>query len=233
MARWPEQAAASEVGAEARVTFRRMSEDAEPKREIPAAVQWVDEASQPFFDWVMGDRSLALQTLERWMHRPSSEVSIERVVLLEDTRPVGGFVALSATALARCRRADALAAALAAPPDQRSLLIQRFGVGRALFPEVHPDALYLSRMGVLPAARGQGRGRAIVRHFLELGMRQGLRRFALDVWSGNVGALELYRSFGFRATGENHAPQAGLTYVRMDWQGAPAALRNGSSADAT
>jgi ribosomal protein S18 acetylase RimI-like enzyme len=216
MARWPEQAAASEVGAEVRVTFRRLSEEADPTREIPVAVHWVREASQPFFDWVMSDRSLALPTLERWMHRASSEVSIERVVLLEDTRrPVGGFLALSATALARCRRADALAAALAASPDQRSLLIQRFRVGRALFPEVPSDALYLSRMGVLPAARGQGRGRAIVRHFLELGMRQGFRRFMLDVWSGDVIALELYRSFGFRAMSENHAPDARMTYVRM------------------
>jgi ribosomal protein S18 acetylase RimI-like enzyme len=70
-------------------------------------------------------------------------------------------------------------------------------------------------MGVLPSARRQGRGRTIVQRYLELGERQGFRRFMLDVFAGNAGALALYRSLGFRPSSENHAPAAGMTYMRM------------------
>jgi ribosomal protein S18 acetylase RimI-like enzyme len=214
MARPPEQLAAPRPGPEA-VGFRCVSGDTEAAREIPAAVRWVHEAGQPFFDWVMGDRTLALQTLERWMRRPSSEVSIERAVLLGEEEPLGGFISIAGAELPRCRQADALAAALAVPSMQRPGVVARLGAGRQLFPLVPTDALYLSRMGVLPSARRRGRGRAIAQSYVELGRRQGFRRFMLDVWSRNFAALGLYLSLGFRPTSENHAPKAGMTYLRM------------------
>jgi len=214
MARPPDQLAPRRPDAPA-AGFRRLLEDTEAAREIPAAVRWVHGAGQPFFDWVIGDRAVALQTLERWMHRRSSELSIERAVLLGAGQPVGGFIAVSGAELRRCRQSDALAAALAAPAGQRAALIRRFTVGLHLFPDVPADALYLSRVGVLPHARRQGLGKALVQHYVELGWREGFRRFALDVWSGNVAALALYRSLGFRPSSENHAAEAGMTYVRM------------------
>jgi ribosomal protein S18 acetylase RimI-like enzyme len=218
MARPSEQLAPRRSGAEP-VGFRCLSADAEATRQIPAAVGWVHEASQPFFDWVMGDRAVALRTLERWMHRPSSEVYIERTVLLGDSEPVGGFIPISGVALRQCRQADALAAALAVASRQRPRMLERLAAGRQLFPDVPPDALYLSRMGVPASARRHGRGRAIVQCYLELGRRQGFRRFMLDVWSGNAAAFALYRSLGFRPSSENHAPRAGMTYVRMAREG--------------
>lgn len=213
MARPPEQLAPHRPDAAA--GFRRLSGDPEAAREIPTAARWVHEAGQPFFDWVIGDRAVALQTVERWMHRRSSEVSIERAVLPGGRQPVGGFIAVSGAALQRCRRSDALAAALAVPARQRPALIWRFSVGLQLFPDVPADALYLSRIGVLPHARRQGAGKAIVQHYVELGRRDGFRRFTLDVWSGNVAARALYGSLGFRPSSENHAAEAGMTYVRM------------------
>jgi ribosomal protein S18 acetylase RimI-like enzyme len=175
----------------------------------------VHEASNPFFDWLIGDRAVALRTLERWMGRPSSEVSIERAVLVGNRDSVGGFIAIPGAVLRSCRQADAVAAALAVPSVQRAVVAERLEVGRQLFPDVPPDALYLSRMGVLASARRRGHGRTIVQSYLELGRRQGFRRFMLDAWSGNVAALGLYRSSGFRPLSENHAPKAGMTYVRM------------------
>jgi ribosomal protein S18 acetylase RimI-like enzyme len=133
------------------------------------------------------------------MRRPSSEVFIGRVVVAEDTRPVGGYIALSGSELARCRMQDAVAAAAAAPPDSRSSVVARLRRGRELFVEVQPDVLYLSRMGVLPQARRRGYGAAIVPEYLRRGLRSGFRRFAPDVWWANDAAIRLYRSVGFRA----------------------------------
>lgn len=183
-------------------------------REIPAALPWIHAAGQPYVDWLLGSRSAASRILEQWIRRPSSEVFIGRVVVVADTTPVGGFIAIPGGELARCRMQDALAAAAAAP-GQRSVLVRKLRVGRTLFPEVAADEFYLSRMGVVTQARRRGYGRAIVREYLRDGRRRGFGRFTLDVWSGNLAAIELYRSFGFRAEQQHHARDVEMTYVRM------------------
>jgi hypothetical protein len=78
------------------------------------------------------------------MRRPSSEVFIGRAVVVEETHPVGGFIALPGADLARCRMQDALAATAAAPPERRSSLVRRLRLGGALFMEV-PGARHHSR----------------------------------------------------------------------------------------
>ena len=64
------------------------------------------------------------------------------------------------------------------------------------------DMHYLAHLGVVPELRGQGVGRALVAHLLELGRRQGKRRIVLDVATTNPQAQALYERLGFVVTGE-------------------------------
>ncbi|MGD8148333.1 GNAT family N-acetyltransferase [Ornithinimicrobium sp. Y1694] len=56
----------------------------------------------------------------------------------------------------------------------------------------------LRRMAVVPAGRGQGLGRVLLRHLLEHARaRPSVRAVWLDVGDDNTRALSLYRSYGF------------------------------------
>jgi ribosomal protein S18 acetylase RimI-like enzyme len=198
------------------MTFRAVSAETEPARDIPLALPWVHAASKPYVDWLFGDHAAAARALEQWMGRPSSEVFVGRaVLLLEESRPVGGFIALGGTELAGCRRHDAVATLASMPSDARAALLSRLRVGRELLPEPAADTLYLSRMGVLPHVRRRGYGKAILLEHLERGKRQGFTRFSLDVWSANTPAIALYTSAGFRLERRQQVGAAGMTYERM------------------
>lgn len=56
----------------------------------------------------------------------------------------------------------------------------------------------IQNVGVVPAYRGLGLGRALVRQALEGFYRAGLRRAYLEVTAENAGAVRLYRAVGFR-----------------------------------
>ena len=198
------------------MTFRAVSAEAEPARDIPLALPWVHAASEPYVDWLFGNHHAAARVLQRWMNRPSSEVFVGRaVLLLKESRPVGGFIALDGTELAACRRHDAVAALASTSSEGRAALLSRLRVGRELLPEPPAGTLYLSRMGVLPHVRRRGYGKAILNEHLERGKRQGFSRFSLDVWSANTAAIALYTSAGFRLERRQHASAAGMTYERM------------------
>lgn len=56
----------------------------------------------------------------------------------------------------------------------------------------------IQNVGVVPAARGLGLGRALVRRALDGFYLAGLRRAYLEVTAENAGAILLYRQVGFR-----------------------------------
>ncbi len=56
----------------------------------------------------------------------------------------------------------------------------------------------IQNLGVVPAFRGLGLGRALVRQALEGFYQAGLRRAYLEVTAENDGAVQLYRGVGFR-----------------------------------
>jgi ribosomal protein S18 acetylase RimI-like enzyme len=198
------------------MTFRRLSDHPHATREISTALPWVHAGGQPYFDWLFGGSSSARRVLADWMGRPSSELFIGRAVVLVDKRDaVGGFIALPGDELPACRRQDALAAAAATSAEARASLLGRIRDAQGLFEEVSADELYLSRLGVRAHARGRGHGKRIVAEFLRQGIRQGFRRFVLDVSADNTPALELYAGVGFRSEHQRHAKHAGLTYMRM------------------
>jgi ribosomal protein S18 acetylase RimI-like enzyme len=59
----------------------------------------------------------------------------------------------------------------------------------------------LARVGIAPARRGEGLGRALVAAALAEAARLGCERVELGVYADNAVARRLYESFGFTATG--------------------------------
>ncbi len=197
-------------------TFRILYGNSDPERFIPEVLPWIHEAGNPYFDWLFGGREAALKSVEAWMRRPSSEISISRVALLfAEDRPVGGFIGLGGADLALCRRADALAILKEAHSEGKSDLHARMSAIRGLFPRVGAEEFYLSKIGVAANLRGKGMGRKLAMEYLAAGRAAGFRRFWLDVWAGHSSAVRLYESLGFRVVGESSSPEAGIKYLSM------------------
>jgi ribosomal protein S18 acetylase RimI-like enzyme len=60
------------------------------------------------------------------------------------------------------------------------------------------DEVYVDYLGVDPAARGRGLGRALLLHVIRWGERRGRRRAALTVRQDRAEALSLYLQCGFK-----------------------------------
>jgi RimJ/RimL family protein N-acetyltransferase len=57
-------------------------------------------------------------------------------------------------------------------------------------------------MGLLPEYRGQGWGKKLLAQALEAAFLKNIERIELEVFSSNQGAVEMYRSAGFREEGK-------------------------------
>jgi putative acetyltransferase len=64
----------------------------------------------------------------------------------------------------------------------------------------------LRKMYLLPAARGRGIGRSLLRHLIADARRLGYRRVVLETASVLTEAIELYRSAGFSPVSRDHLP---------------------------
>jgi ribosomal protein S18 acetylase RimI-like enzyme len=220
------------VSEAAGVRFQSLAEDGDPLRWIPQVLPWVWEAGEPYHSWFFKGIAPAERPdriLAGWMRRGSSEVSVERAVVLGTAdRVIGGFVALTGTDLQACRRADTLAALEAAGRAGRNLLAERIRVGQHLFAPIAADEFYLSKLGVASRFRRAGHGARILREYVGTGLERGFRRFRLDVWAENRPAVELYRTFGFQVVREASDGRAGMTYMSMALERGQA---DGSGAD--
>lgn len=67
---------------------------------------------------------------------------------------------------------------------------------------------YLAHLGVLPALRGQGIGKALIEDLMRRGVQQGRQRIVLDVAMSNPRAQALYERLGFVVTGERRSALA-------------------------
>jgi len=196
--------------------FRALGSEEEAERYIEAVLPWVHEAGNPYLDWLLGSPEVAESALRAWMSRPSSEVSIRRfTVLMEDGRAAGGFVGVGGDDLQACLRADSVAALKAVGREGRRGLLERAAAVADLRRPVEPDEWYLSKLGVVPELRRGGRGRALLREYLDAGRRAGYRRFRLDVWREHAGTVDLYRSAGFEVLAESEAKLDGMTLLSM------------------
>jgi ribosomal protein S18 acetylase RimI-like enzyme len=210
----------SAAGAAGRLAVRRWREVAGgPGASKRTLLGLVREAGNPYCDWFFGGEKQARTALARWLERPSSELSGDRVtVLAHGTRMAGIFVALSGVELEVCRKADTLAALVEAG-EERPAFLKRISAARRLFLPVRDDSFYLSRIAVVPRLRCRGIGGRVMVEFLRHGRSEGFRRFDLDVAADNEAAIRLYKSFGFRVEATRRS--VGMRYIRMvlldDW----------------
>lgn len=197
-------------------SFRFVNGHSEPEKYISKALPLIHEAGNPYFDLVFGGREAALRTIASWMRRASSEISISRMsLLLVGDRSAGGFIALGGAELALCRKADTRAILKEADSQRRSDLIARMEAVRGLFPRVASDEFYLSKLAVAPDFRRKGLGRRMVSEYLSVGRAAGFRRFKLDLWTENGGALQLYESLGFKVVRESVSVELDVKYFSM------------------
>ncbi len=75
-------------------------------------------------------------------------------------------------------------------------------VGYQISTAVGPWGGHLARLAVLPAYQGRGIGGALVRDVLAYFTRQDIRHVTVNTQDNNPVSLHLYRSLGFRLTGE-------------------------------
>ena len=61
-------------------------------------------------------------------------------------------------------------------------------------------AIQMRRLGVLPAHRGKGYGRALVDHALAEARQMGVRRVTLGMWATDLPLRRWYESLGFAVT---------------------------------
>ncbi len=62
------------------------------------------------------------------------------------------------------------------------------------------DGVYIRAVGIVPSQRGKGYGRQLLAAAVQRALKEGARRFELDVATENAQALSLYTSCGFRET---------------------------------
>lgn len=87
------------------------------------------------------------------------------------------------------------------------VVVRGLGVERVIPPPAR-GMHYLAHLGVAPAWRGRGIGRALIDELVRRGVRAGRRRMVLDVAATNPRAQALYERLGFAVTGERRSALA-------------------------
>jgi ribosomal protein S18 acetylase RimI-like enzyme len=87
------------------------------------------------------------------------------------------------------------------PRRAPGVIARGLGVERVI-PPPRRGMHYLAHLGVAPALRGQGIGRALIEALIRRGVQAGRRRMVLDVATSNPRAQALYARLGFEVTGE-------------------------------
>ena len=179
----------------------------------------IHDASNPFADWYFGDAETADEIIGEWMERPSSELFLGRgVVMTDDQRePMGVVIGMSGKELAACRMADfvAFCEEVGSGAEADEVIQQVVTVCRELFPPVEEDVFYIGRVGIASSKRGQGLGRRLVEHTVEVKRRAGFERFRLDVSSDNAAAVRLYESLGLKTISRSKSTIAPIEYCAM------------------
>jgi GNAT superfamily N-acetyltransferase len=101
------------------------------------------------------------------------------------------------------------------------------GLAGGYHEEDRPDAVHLVSMWVDPAQRGDGLGRRLVEAVVDWARREGASVVNLWVTDENEPAISLYRSCGFRPTGDTQMlpsnPTLGEGKYRLELSGPDAA----------
>jgi ribosomal protein S18 acetylase RimI-like enzyme len=164
-----------------------------------AAVPLIHASGPAAFDYVFADaRGNAQAFLRRAFIDGAGEFGCRNHVVAEcdgEVVAVGaGFSGEHALAftMAAARQIFAHYGPLRAPAViARGLRTER------VIPPPRRDVQYLAHLGVLPALRGSGIGRALIAELARRGAEQGRHRLELDVAADNPRAQALYERLGF------------------------------------
>ena len=189
----------------------RCVDDRRARTLAPLLARWAYDAGFPLDEWRFGGEQQALQTLEAWVLRSTSEVAFGRWrVAFVDEAPRGGYLAMDEPDLVAARRSDllALVTAVGAVGELRD----RLAAISELFPPVQSGDLYLSRITVELEARGRGLGTSLLSAVVGTAARTGAKAVRADVSAENDAAIALYRAAGFEIGPPTTSESAGFSY---------------------
>lgn len=128
-------------------------------------------------------------------------MSAELVIDTAGPEAAAIFAALHAKCFAKPWREDAVATLLRAPGGGGVLARRaRFPIGFAIYRLLGDEAEVLT-IGVVPAARGNGVGAAVLAAMTAACREAGSRALVLEVGEGNAAARALYAKSGFAPAG--------------------------------
>jgi ribosomal-protein-alanine N-acetyltransferase len=146
------------------------------------------------------DRQVLLRRT-RW--RPLREEDLAYVALLE--------AQIHAAPWSQGNFRDALSAGYSAQVGEREGRIVAFGVMM-----LAPGEAQILNLSVVPDARRQGLGRALLLRFLDDAIRAGAEQMFLEVRVSNVPAIALYESAGFAPVARRHNYYPATARAKME-----------------
>ena len=174
-------------------------------QDADAAVPLIHSSGPAAFDYVFAvpGRSDAQAFLRRAFADGAGEFGWRNHVVGELE---GAVVAVGAgfggeTALAFTLAAGRQILAHYGPRHAPGVIVRGLRVERVIPPPTR-GMHYLAHLGVAPALRGEGIGRALIDELVRRGVAQGRHRMVLDVAVSNPRAQALYERLGFEVTGE-------------------------------
>jgi ribosomal protein S18 acetylase RimI-like enzyme len=156
-------------------------------------------ASDDFFYAVFGlEESLLLSTLAALMADTGSDLGSTRV--LADAGNVCGAYAAYPTNEAATRQAATAKTLLRVAGSEMAAAMARLREFSALVPPLPDASFYLAKIGVLPEARGEGIGAALLEDFESEAAGRGLCSLCLHVRAENERAVRFYERHGWTRT---------------------------------
>ena len=148
-----------------------------------------------------------------------SEFSIALTTLLQSSgSPAGMLIGVPGCEALQRRRADLLALIKAASPEQRRNLQNVIAIFANATTAPLKSDYYIRSLCIDPSSQGRGFGRRLLEQAVHDCLAADCRRVTLDVQIGNVPALRLYESFGFRILKEGIMPQLGFGIYSMAFE---------------
>lgn len=161
-------------------------------------------ASEAYDRFVYGDQSVAHEFQSALLAADAGEFSVScSTVAVDDEGTVLGFAAhLAAKDVRRCRLRAARQlqrqSLLSAWPE----VAKRMSAASSALFNVDDGDYYLSRIAVIPEARGRGVGGLLMERFLAAARTQSASRAVLDVATENESARLFYAALGFTEAAE-------------------------------
>lgn len=178
--------------------FRRVDEPREIERDAAQMAQWIFDSGSQFFTVLFGSRARAIENLQNWVERESSEFSARQATLAyAHGDPAGMIIGVCGDEIPQRRRADLLALIQQTAAADRIALKAKLENIAELTAPVSAGDYYVRTLAVDAAQRGRGLGRELLKQAMQEARGLGFERVRLDVDSDNAVARALYASAGF------------------------------------